>query len=834
MSASLLLALTTLGAAPVPPDEVGNPVALAIWPTAIVLEGPRSTQQVLVTGRYANGSERDLTRSCTWRLEASDIAELRPQGLLVPHRDGSTTLVARVGSVEARASVHVRNFALPQPVSFRREVMPVLSIAGCNAGSCHGIPSGRNGFRLSLWGNDPSFDFVQLTHDALGRRTSSLRPEDSLVLQKALGRVPHEGGRRFSPASMAAAILTTWQSEGRRDDPPSLPALMRLEVAPASRVLHAPACSQQLAVTARYADGSIADVTRLTVFTSSEPAVARADQGGLISFSRPAEVAILCRYQDQVATARLTQLPRAEGIVWISPPEHNYVDHHVFAKLREHGIAPSELCTDAEFLRRAYFDVCGRGPTPDEARAFFAAPDRPRLIETLLARPEYADFWSLKWADVLRVTRKFIQPAGARAYRDWLCDAVRTDMPLDQMARALLLSKGHSYKDPPANYYAVIRTPRNADESLAFDAAETTAQLFLGVRMKCAKCHNHPFERWTQDDYWGLAAFFVQVKQQRDGKDPGVGNPEHRPVAVLIDPKAPELVQPRSGKAVRPKPLGAAASDVAGGKDRREALADWLVRPDNPFFARSIVNRLWFHLMGKGIVDPVDDFRESNPPSNDALLDALAQDFIAGGFRARATLRTILNSRTYQLSSRSNASNQEDTRYFSHVLARSLTAEQLLDAICDVTGVPEVFEGSPPGTRAVQLPDGEVIASKGRYLNYERHPFMKQFGQPDREIACECGREADFTLNRALELMNGPTVTKKLRHPENRLAKLLVPPRSDAEALEELYLAALARRPTQQAARSFLDHVARASDKRQAWEDVLWVILRSREFVYRH
>jgi hypothetical protein len=726
-----------------------------------------------------------------------------------------------------------------QAVSFRREVMPVLSIAGCNAGSCHGIPSGRNGFRLSLWGHDPASDYAQLTHDALGRRTDPFHSSDSLMLLKALGRVPHEGGQRFGPQSLAANILRTWHTQGLRDDPPNLPPLAAIEATPNRCVLHPPDLAQQLTVRARFADGSTADVTRLTAFSSSEPAIARVRDGGLVEFSRPGEVAVLCRYMEQVVSVRLAFIHVPKDFVWPNPPEHNDVDHHVFAKLKEHGIAPSELCTDAEFLRRVYIDACGRCPTPAEARAFLASPDRNRLIDVLLERPEYADFWSLKWADLLRVNRKFIQPQGAKAYHDWLRDAVRADMPLNQMARTLLTGKGHSYKDPPANFYAVVRASKNPDEGIPFDMTETTAQLFLGIRMKCAKCHNHPFEHWTQDDYWGLAAFFAQVKQQRDGKDPGTGNPEHRPVTILLDPKAPELVQPRTGKPVRPKFLGGAVAEVAAGKDRRELLADWLTRSDNPFFARAAANRVWFHLMGKGIVDPVDDFRESNPPANDALLDALARDFTAGGFRVKPLIRAILRSRTYQLSSRANATNQDDGRYFSHALARSLTAEQLLDAVCDVTGVAEVFEGYPAGTRAVQLPDGEVLASKGRYLNYERHPFMKEFGQPDRELPCECGREGDFTLNRALEMMNGPTVTRKLRAVDNRLGRLLAPQAggkvlSDAEVLEELYLAALARRPSSETAKRFLDYVARAPDRRQAWEDLLWVILRSREFMYRH
>jgi hypothetical protein len=643
------------------------------------------------------------------------------------------------------------------------------------------------------------------------------------------------------------------------------------------------------------------------------------------------------------------------------------------------SIAPSALCTDVEFIRRAYLDVCGILPTAEEVRDFVAesgTDKRARLIDGLLERPEYADFWTLKWADVLRVNRKFIQPTGAKVYHAWLRSAVKENRPFDQVVRELLTSMGHSYRDPPANYYCVVREPTNPEDLIQHDLAETTSQLFLGIRMKCAKCHNHPLERWSQDDYYGLAAFFTQIKQHREGKFGGVGNPEHRPVSVSLDPNAKELIQPRSGKLARPKVLGGPVVTVPLEQDRRALLADWLARGDNPFFARSFVNRLWFHLLGRGIVDPVDDFRDSNPSANDALLDTLAQDFVACGFNVKHVLRVILNSRTYQLSARTNDSNKEDAKYFSHALVKPLTAEQLFDALCTATGVSEPYEGFPLGTRATQLPDGEVVARRGTYLNYDRHPFMKTFGQPDRELACECARETDFSLTQAMEMLNGPTVTAKLLANQNRIGQMLsnqIAPRgivtnagdprciktagwsdvgatagytdasylirpgsgaetvtwqanalkpgsyivqatwmpgvkqatnapyqiydgekllrtvrvnqkaapagmttirgvvfqslgmfavnsgmlkivlsdqadeyvhadavhvtrpwSDAEFLDELYLTTLSRLPSEPAAKAFLGHVARAGDRRKAWEDVLWTILRSKEFIYRH
>jgi hypothetical protein len=817
-----------------------RPVALEVYPQAVSLTGPRSEQQVVVTARYADGTERDLTRLCEWHPAHPGVIDVQPDGLVRPRGNGSTVLAVRAGGKTAQLAVSVRDFDKPQPIGFRREMMAALSISGCNAGSCHGIPSGRNGFRLSLWGNDPAFDYVQLTHDTLGRRTNRLQPEAGLILQKPLGYVPHEGGKRFAANSLAARIFRAWEAEGLRDDPANLPAVTGIDVFPSNRVLYAPADTQQLAVLAHFADGTIRDVTRLTVYSSSDPAIARVGLTGLVEYQQSAEVAILCRYLDAVRSVRLLRLQPDEHFRWPNPPENNYIDHHVFAKLKMLGIAPSDLCTDQEFLRRAYLDICGMLPSAAETRSFLADSDpgkRDKLIEALLARPEYADFWTLKWGDVLRIARKFIQPQGTKAYHDWLRKAVQDNTPFDQVVRALLISKGHSYKDPPANYYCVVREPKNGEDLLQHDLVETTSQLFLGIRIRCARCHNHPFEHWTQDDYYGLAAFFAQVKQSREGKDPGVGNPEHRPVSITIDSKAKELIQPRSGKTALPRVLGGPLAVVPAGKDRRELLADWLTRDDNPFFARAAVNRIWYHLLGRGIVDAPDDFRDSNPPANDALLDALARDFVASRFDVKHIIRTILRSRTYQLGTRGTGSHRDAGKYFAQAQVKPLTAEQLLDAVCTVAGVAEPFEGMPLGTRAIQLPDPEVFASKGHYLNYDRHPFMKTFGQPDRELPCECARESDFTLTQALELLNGPTITAKLRAPNNRIARLLAqkdPPLTDAQILDELYLAALSRRPSETAARAFLSYLARSGDRRKAWEDVLWTILRSKEFVFRH
>jgi hypothetical protein len=557
-------------------------------------------------------------------------------------------------------------------------------------------------------------------------------------------------------------------------------------------------------------------VTRLTVFTSSDPSVADVSPNGLVEFKQAGEVAILCRYLEEMNSVRITYLEPREGFAWPNPPEANYVDKHVFAKLKQMTILPSDLCTDAEFVRRAHLDLCGVLPTPEESTKFLAdrSPDkRAKLIDALLQRPEYADFWALKWLDVLRSNRKTIQVKGVNAFQLWLRENLARNEPLDQMIRELLTANGSTYANPPANYYRIAKDPTNL--------AETTAQLFFGVRMQCAKCHNHPFEAITQDDYYSTAAWFARVKTKKEGAAPK--NAQDPGAEVVYDLRDGEVTQPRSGKAMAPKFLKGAAPTIPPGTDRRAVFAEWLTGPQNPYFAKSVVNRVWYHLMGKGIVDPVDDFRDSNPPSNDELLDALAKDFVAKKFDLKALIRTIMTSRTYQLSATPNETNKDDAKYFSHTVTKLLSAEQLLDAQCDVTAVPEKFAGLPLGTRAIQLPDGEV-----------NHPFLKTFGQPARELACECERESDSNLAQALQLINGPTINDKLRNPNNRLGKLLAEKKGEKEILDALYLAALARPATDAERAPALSHVAKGADKRKAWEDVLWAILNTREFLFRH
>ncbi|HLW67939.1 MAG TPA: DUF1553 domain-containing protein [Gemmataceae bacterium] len=794
---------------------IGKPTALVVQPAAVTLAGPKAMQQLIISGKYADGTIRDLTPFATIRAENANLAGVQ-DGFLQPKQNGSTVLLIEVGGQLARVPVSVVNFDKADPVSFRNQVIASLNVGGCNQGACHGTPSGKNGFKLSLRGYDPAADYLQLTRDVFGRRTDKLNPADSLILLKALGRIAHEGGTRFSADSVPAETITNWLKEGLKDDPANLPTIKNIEVLPGSRVLNSPGKWQQLAVLAHYSDNSIKDVTRLTVFSSSDAAVAEVSMNGLVEFKQSGEAAILCRYLGEMQAVRLMYLEPKPGFQWPNPPETNYIDKFVFAKLKMLSIAPSDLCTDSEFIRRAYLDLCGLLPTAEETKAFLAnkAPDkRAKLIDQLLERPEYADFWTLKWSDVLRSSRKTIQVKGIHAFQEWLHHHVTENTGFDAVVRELLTANGSSFTNPPANYYRIARDPTSL--------AETTAQLFFGIRMQCAKCHNHPFEKWTQDDYYSLAAFFFRVKQKPDPDFPNANKAQTS--EIIFSERGGDMVQPRSGKTMPPRFLGGEVPNIPAGKDRRDVFAEWLTRPDNTFFAKSVVNRIWYHLLGKGVVDPVDDFRDSNPSANDELLDALAKDFVANKFDAKKLIRTIMNSRTYQLSAQTNASNKDDNRYFSHAVTKLMTAEQLLDALCDVTALPEKFAGLPLGTRAIQLPDGEV-----------NHPFLKTFGQPARELACECERESDSNLAQALQLINGPTINEKIRNPNNRLGKLLTAKKTDAEMLNELYFTALARAPLPAEVNAALGHVNKATDKRKAWEDVLWALLNTREFLFRH
>jgi len=785
---------------------VGAPASTAISPADASLDGRRATCQLIATGTYADGP-RDLTRALEWESADPSVAVVSKTGRVTPKGDGKVLITARRGSVETSTTVEVKGMGKPSPVSFRRDVMPVLSQSGCNTGACHGTPTGKGGFKLSLRGYLPDQDFTTLTRESGGRRINTFAADTSVALRKPLGEVPHEGGLKLKRGTKSLEFLRDWIAEGAHDDPGG-PQPVKLEIVPGDRVLNAPAKSQQLAVLLTLSDGSKRDVTPICYYDSSSPDIAEVDADAHVVFKNRGEAAVIAHYLSLVAIVRLTHLVEVPGFQVAQVPKDNVVDQSVFEKLNRIRIAPSEDCTDAEFLRRVYLDVVGVLPTPEETSAFLAdkATDRrARVVDRLFERPEFYDFWSLKFADVLRSNGRLIQPKGAYVFHRWIRSALESEMPMDEFVRNLLAGDGSTFSNPPTNYYRISRDPESS--------VETTAQLFLGVRIQCAKCHNHPFEKWTQDDYYGFAAFFSQV-----GRKPG-GLPEEE---VVYSTGAGDVRQPRTGKVMPPKALGGPVLDDPK-TDRRARLASWLTSADNPFFAKSLVNRIWYHLMGRGIVEPVDDFRDSNPASNDALLNGLTKEFVAGGYNLKGLIRTILNSRAYQFSATTNKLNADDAIYFSHATTKLLPAEVLLDAISVVTGTTTPFAGLPNGARATQIPDGKMD-----------NPFLKTFGRPARELACECERESDSNLSQALQLIGGATVNGKLHDDNGRIAKLAKSGKPPEAITGELYLVALGRAPNAAELEAAVKHLKGAKDLRSATEDLGWVLINSKEFLFRH
>lgn len=796
-----------VSAAETPSIDIGQPTGVVLEPVKFELLGKRSRQQLLVTGKYGE-DVRDLTSAATFA--SSNPAVVRVEGSIAfPVGNGEASITATAGSHSATVAVVVKNVEAPAPISFKNETQMALTKAGCNMGACHGSPSGKGGFRLSLRAYDSPLDIMTVRSEFFGRRTNILEPSASLLLRKPLMEVAHGGGKRLKKGDPAHVVLEQWIAEGMQLDSQAEPDLVKIETIPAKRVLRHPAARQQIMVLGHFSDGSIRDLTALADFSSSNESVGSVNVQGLVTKNGRGETAVLARYLDKMHTTYLTFLEDVPGFAWNNPVEQNFVDGAVFEKLKQLQILPSDLCADDEFLRRVTLDLTGRLPTSDEAMAFLADQSpakRVAVVDRLLDSNEFASFWALKWADVLRSNSKKLKTAGVHKFREWIYESIRSDKPLDQFARELLTANGSVFENPPANFWRASRDPQ--------DATETTAQLFLGVRIQCAKCHNHPFERWTQDNYYGIAAAFARV-----GRKNSVDTEEE----VIFTQAGGEVTQPRTNKQMKVHLLLKGDVDVPADQDRRTVFADWLTSPENPFFARSVVNRIWGHLMGRGIVEPVDDFRDSNPPSNARLLDELSRQFAANGFSQKWAIRTICNSRTYQLSSRKNPFNKDDEIYCSHANTRLLSAEQLLDGICSVTNVPEQFPGMPMGTRACELADPPTD-----------HYFLKVFGQPQREMACQCERSSESNLSQALQMINGPVVHNKLRADNGRIATMIKENKTDDEIVTAMYLAALARKPSAEEMAASKQHIGNQQDRRLALEDVGWAILNSKEFLFQH
>ncbi len=793
----------------------GPGAELILEPPSVTLVGRGASQQLLATLRTADGRLKDVTSRCAYEVDAPGVAALSRNGLVTPVGDGAATLRARLGVLTATATARIERSSWSRPVSFRRDVAPVLTRAGCNMGTCHGNLNGKGGFKLSLRGDDPAADFQALSHDASGRRLDGLRPSQSLFLTKPTGQVAHEGGRRFTLGSPEAHALRAWVEQGARDDAAGAPEVRVLQIAPADRILAPGSVEQQLIVTAIFGDGTSADVTRQAAFDVSDPTKAAVSTAGLVRVVGFCETAVSARFMNGRATARLAFLADRPDVAWSGPASRHPIDVVVFARLKALGLNAAPVAGDAVFLRRAFLDAIGRLPDPEFVRAFLAdsRPDkRERLIDGLLERPEFADFWALKWADLLRNEEKTMGQKGAWVLERWLRDSVARDAPMSELASRVVSGLGSTWKNPPASFHRANRDPAMAAESLG--------QVFLGVRIQCARCHNHPFDVWKQDDYHGLAAYFANVARKEINNTRADRLDSHEINGdVLVYIKGPaRLVNPRTGEFIMPRPLGQAGASAG---DTLEDLARWLTH-DNRQFTRNLANRVWFHLLGRGVVDPVDDFRESNPPSNPPLLELIADSLAKNGMRLKPLVRFIMTSRTYQLSATPDETNRDDVAHFSHALVKLLPAETLLDAVSQALESPEPFRGAPRGSRAVQLPG--VLGDSG---------FLKTFGKPDRLLSCECERSDSTTLAQAFQMIGGPAVRRKLEASGNRIGRRLGAGASDGELLSEFYRACLCREPTAAEAQGALAYLASHSDRRGAWEDVAWAVLNSKEFLLR-
>ncbi len=779
---------------------------LTVDPAPLVLAGAEG-RRVLVTGITKDGERLDLTATAVLK-PLGDGVRLDKEGFLYAVTDGETHVAVTAGGVKTEVVVTASGVGKAREQTFLRDVMPVLNKVGCTSGLCHGAAKGKNGFKLSLRGYDPEFDYRALLYDLSGRRFNRADPARSLMLSKPTQQVAHGGGLRFDLGSRYYQTILNWISAGVPYGDPAKDRPVKVEVLPAEIFLSRPGLEQQILVLAHYPDGSTRDVTREAAVASNATSVAEMDPKGLVKGVRKGEAAVLVRFEGKFVTVPVTILDPRPGFTFAALPQNNYIDELLDTKLKRLKLQPSGPVSDAEFLRRASLDLIGVTPSPQEVRAFLAAPHRPAAIDRLMARPEFVDHWALKWGDLLQNSRKYVGDKGMWAFRDWLRRSVATNQPYDKMVRELLTSRGSTYENPAANYFRVARDPKAA--------MEKTTQLFLGVRMVCAQCHDHPFEQWTQNSYYELAAFFaaVGVKAGLDSDEEVVF--EKREEAVVKHPKDNRVMPPRFLIASLDAPPIPATGDA------RESLVVWLTSPKNPFFARAISNRLWSYFFGRGIIDPVDDVRASNPPANEPLLHALAQDLTAHAYDLQHVIRAIVNSRAYQASIATNTWNADDEANFSHQAPRRLSAEELLDAVTVATGSRPSFPEVPPDFRAEQLP-GPHVGVGG---------FLDLFGRPQRESSCECERRSDLSLPQTLNLINGPALADAIADPKGRVSQWILAGLPDRKLIEEIYLAALSRLPEPGEIDQALTYLQKGPSRASRAQDLLWALLNSNAFLF--
>ncbi len=797
----------------VPSKKLAAEPDLAVYPPEIKLDSSRDFQSFVAVVRRDDGITLDSSELVSWSLADESIARL--DGFtLHPVADGSTSLIAELAGTRVEIPVTVRGADHTPSVSFEKDVMAVLTRSGCNTGSCHGAARGKDGFRLSLFGFDPAGDYHRITREIGVRRINLARPEESLFLKKATGAVPHTGGKLFEPDSDYYAMLREWLQDGAPIDPEDSkpPAVESVSIYPSQAVIEGEGAQQRFVAVATYSDGTTRDVTRLAAFNSNNEGSAEIDEFGVVTAGRRGEAFVMARFDTHTVGSQVLTLP--EDLEY-EPPEEiegNYIDQLVGKKLKQLRIVPSGLCSDEEFLRRVTIDITGLLPTEEQYERFVNDPaedKREVLVDQLLEQKEFSEIWAMKFSQLLMIkSTNQVSYKSAFLYSNWLTDKFARNEPLDEMVHELLTSTGGTFTNPATNFYEIERD--------TLKTAENVAQVFMGIRTQCAQCHNHPFDRWTMDDYYGFAAFFSQI---------GRKNAEDYREKIVFNRSGGEVKHLVTNENVPPKFLGDEAPETRG-KDRREVLADWLTAEDNPYFAPSIANRVWAHFMGVGVVDPVDDIRISNPPSNPELFEALGEKLVEYDFDFRALVRDICNSRAYQRSTASNETNAHDDRNYARAVVRRIGAESLLDCITQVTESPDKFRGLPLGARAVQIADGSTS-------NY----FLTSFGRSQRDTVCECEVTTEPSLSQALHLLNGNSVHNKISGGKTIERWVNDDELSPEEVIERIYIRCLARRPTEKEKEELLASMPDDGDNGDniaALQDVFWAVLNSREFIFNH
>jgi hypothetical protein len=820
----------------IPADTVGkepagnqNPVlpraaevqSLGAYPPRISLEGSDYAAQLVLTAVLANGQAQDLTGDVQYEPADPTKVRISTAGRVIPLANGTTEIIARYADKVIRIPTSSTGVGVDRPINFSNQVVPIFTKLGCNAGGCHGKASGQNGFKLSLLGFEPEVDFNALVKEARGRRIFPAAPDHSLLLLKPTGVMAHGGGRRIELGSDEYKLIRRWIAAGAPFGKTDDPVVTGIRVFPEHRILTRQN-RQQLAVYARYSDGAEEDITRLAQYESNDGEIAVVDGAGLVhTLGMSGEAAIMARYQGHVTTFRAT-VPLGAKIPPYQFSPQTIVDQATHKKWQQLGLVPSEPCTDEQFIRRVSIDVTGTLPSPARVAAFVrsAEPEkRARLVEALLQTPEYSYYFADKWADVLRVKRhgQSDRAYGTFAFHDWIRQALTRDKPYNEFVSEILTANGDEYTDAPTVWYKELQSPEQF--------VDDTAQVFLGQRLACAQCHHHPYEKWSQDDYWGLAAFFGRLGRKNVPVPGGFQNQRAQVLLVFSQPRG-GVQNKRTGQPAAIKPLDGPPLQVPADEDPRQKLVDWMVDAKNPFFARAVVNRYWAHFFGRGIVDPLDDMRVTNPPSNPELLDALARDFIEHHYSLKHLVQTICTSKTYQLSSVPNEFNKQDKQAYARYYPKRMSAEVLLDAICQVTNSPSSFGGLPQDRnaprRAIMLPDES-------FSSY----FLDVFGRPQRSSACECERVGEANLAQALHLLNSDEVQNKLSRGDGRADQLAKDKRPDAEKVEELFLWAFAHKPTAAQLNAAMAHIAKnTQNKKAAYENILWALINTKEFVF--